>query len=114
VIPDVILPIKQALDTKNRDVIRKTLRAIRVLVSTNPLVGPALVPYFRQLLPVFNLVLLLENRGRQEFDECGRKKTSLVDEVNDTLEVLLKYGGRSAYINIKYMIPVYELCSATG
>jgi hypothetical protein len=34
--------------------------------------------------------------------------------VNDTLEVLLKYGGRSAYINIKYMIPVYELCSATG
>lgn len=114
VIPDIILPIKQALDTKNRDTIRKTLQAIRVLVSCHQLVGPALVPYFRQLLPVFNLVLLLENRGRQEFDGCGRKKTNLVDEMNDTLEVLLKYGGRGAYINIKYMIPVYEICDNTN
>jgi hypothetical protein len=104
--------MKRALDTKNRDTIRKTLKAIRVLVSVNPLVGPALVPYFRQVLPVFNLILLLENRGRMEFDECGRKKTNLVDEVNETLEVLLRYGGRGAYINIKYMIPVYEICDS--
>lgn len=32
------------------------------------------------------------------------------DLIQDTLEVLEKYGGEDAFINIKYMVPTYESC----
>lgn len=35
---------------------------------------------------------------------------NLADTINETLEVLEKYGGEDAFINIKYMIPTYESC----
>lgn len=32
---------------------------------------------------------------------------SLIDE---TLQILERYGGEDAFINIKYMVPTYESC----
>ena len=32
------------------------------------------------------------------------------DLIHETLEVLERYGGEDAFINIKYMIPTYESC----
>jgi len=43
-------------------------------------------------------------------DYSQRKNENLSDLIQETLEVLEKYGGEDAYINIKYMIPTYESC----
>ena len=37
-----------------------------------------------------------------------QKKVVLGDLIEDTLAALEKHGGEEAFINIKYLIPVYE------
>uniref|UniRef100_A0A7S3FZI5 Parkin co-regulated protein n=1 Tax=Palpitomonas bilix TaxID=652834 RepID=A0A7S3FZI5_9EUKA len=56
VIPQVIIPLKEALNTRNQHIIVRALRVIQKLVKDCPGVGEALVPYYRQLLPIFNLL----------------------------------------------------------
>ena len=55
VLPQLIIPIKKALSTKNQEIICVTLKKIQKLVLSAEMVGEALVPYYRQILPVFNL-----------------------------------------------------------
>lgn len=54
IIPQLIIPIKNALNTKNIEVMCTTLKIILQLVNASDLIGPGLVPFYRQLLPVFN------------------------------------------------------------
>ncbi|KAL1384589.1 hypothetical protein pipiens_013042, partial [Culex pipiens pipiens] len=54
VIPQLIIPIKNALNTRHIEVMCVTLRIIQQLVMASDLIGPALVPFYRQLLPMFN------------------------------------------------------------
>lgn len=51
--PDLYLP--DALNTRNRQVICSTLKVLQHLVTSADLVGEALVPYYRQILPIFNI-----------------------------------------------------------
>jgi hypothetical protein len=55
VIPQLIIPIKTALNTRDASVMCITLQLLQKLVISADLVGEALVPYYRQLLPVLNL-----------------------------------------------------------
>ncbi len=45
----------EALNTRNIAVVTTTLKVMQHLVETGDVVGEALVPYYRQILPVFNL-----------------------------------------------------------
>lgn len=51
--PDLYLP--DALNTRNRQVICSTLKVLQHLVTSADMVGEALVPYYRQILPIFNI-----------------------------------------------------------
>lgn len=55
VIPQLIIPIKTALNTRDHGVMCITLQLLQKLVLSADLVGEALVPYYRQILPIFNL-----------------------------------------------------------
>lgn len=55
VVPQLIIPIKAALNTRDSEIVAITLKILQTLVSCNEAVGEALVPYFRQLLPIMNL-----------------------------------------------------------
>jgi hypothetical protein len=44
-----------ALNTRNHKVICTTLKILQQLVMSADMVGEALVPYYRQILPIFNL-----------------------------------------------------------
>jgi len=55
VIPQLIIPIKVALNTRDSDIIGITMKIIQALVTCSDTIGEALVPYYRQILPVFNL-----------------------------------------------------------
>jgi len=55
VIPQLIIPIKTALNTRDPEIIQITLKVLQALVLCSDTIGEALVPYYRQLLPVLNL-----------------------------------------------------------
>lgn len=57
VVPQLIMPIKTALSTRDPAVMCVVLRLLQKLVLSGDLVGQALVPYFRQLLPVLNIYM---------------------------------------------------------
>jgi hypothetical protein len=45
-----------------------------------------------------------------KMDYAQQKNMNLSELIRETLEILERYGGEEAYINIKYMIPTYESC----
>ena len=62
VIPQLIIPVKTALNTRSKAVIVKALKVVQRLVTCDfegghPLIGQALVPYYRQILPVLNIFI---------------------------------------------------------
>lgn len=56
-------------------------------------------------MSIFFLLLILVNLG--EGVDRTENVGSLIDE---TLQLLERYGGEDAFINIKYMVPTYESC----
>lgn len=72
------------------------------------MVGEALVPYYRQILPVFNL---FKNKNVNLGDGIyysQQKRENIGDLIQETLEKFELTGGEDAFINIKYMVPTYE------
>ncbi|ORC89587.1 ParcG domain containing protein [Trypanosoma theileri] len=111
-IPQLIIPIKTALNTRHPEIICATLRILQQLVVSGELIGEALVPYYRQILPMFNLFKNRhKSRARGDAVDFGqRKRDDVGDLVEETLQLLEIHGGDDAYINIKYMVPTYESC----
>ncbi|XP_056630615.1 parkin coregulated gene protein homolog [Diorhabda sublineata] len=109
-IPQLIIPIKDALRTKNKEVMCNTLRILQHLVKSGDMVGEALVPYYRQILPCLNMYKEKNVNCGDEIDYSQMRGDNLADNVNETLQVLERYGGEDAFINIKYLIPTYESC----
>jgi len=110
VIPQLIIPIKTALNTRDPEVICTMLLVLQKLVLSGELIGEALVPYYRQILPVFNMFKNKNINIGDNIDYGQRNKTNVGDLIQDTLEILEMHGGEDAFINIKYMIPTYESC----
>jgi len=108
VIPQLIIPIKTALNTRDDDIVQITLKVIQKLVLSGDMIGEALVPYYRQLLPMFNLYKNKNKNMGDKIEYSQRKKVNLGDLIQETLELLEQTGGEDAFINIKYMIPTYE------
>jgi len=73
-------------------------------------IGEALVPYYRQILPILNLYKQNNKNIGDKIDYAQRKTLNLGDLIQQTLEVFEMHGGEDAFINIKYMVPVYESC----
>ena len=73
-------------------------------------IGEALVPYYRQILPVMNLFKIRNQNLGDKIDYSQRKGLNLGDLIQQTLEMFEIHGGEDAFINIKYMIPTYESC----
>ena len=55
VIPQLIIPTKTALNTREPGVIVIVLKVLQQLVVSGEMIGEALVPYYRQILPVLNI-----------------------------------------------------------
>merc|ERR1712006_69213 len=77
VVPQLIIPIKRALNTRDSEVIATTLKVLQSLVLAGEMIGEALVPYYRQILPVFNI---FKNRNENIGDQMcysQRKRLNL-------------------------------------
>jgi len=110
VVPQLIVPMKTALNTRDPEIMATMMKVIQTLVLSGEMIGEALVPYYRQILPVFN-IFRGKNMNQGDLIEYGqRKRLNLGDLIAETLQILEVHGGEDAFINIKYMIPVYESC----
>jgi len=117
VIPQLIIPLKTALNTRDKNVLCVILSICQQLIlatknTQDPnepsLIAQALVPYYRQLLPVCNLYKN-DNENLGDKIQYGQQKNETIGElVTETLELFEYYGGSDAFINIKYLIPTYE------
>ncbi|XP_065057361.1 parkin coregulated gene protein-like [Rhopilema esculentum] len=110
VVPQLIVPLRDALDTRNPQILCTTLKIMQHLVLSCEMVGEALVPYYRQLLPVLNIFKNKNLNCGDKIDYSQQKNENVGDLIYETLEILERYGGNDAFINIKYMIPTYESC----
>lgn len=108
VIPQLIIPIKTALNTRHAETVCEMLKVLQKLVVAGPMCGEALVPYYRQILPVFNLLKSKNINIGDQIDYSQQKRANVGDLIDETLELLEQHGGEDAFINIKYMIPTYE------
>jgi len=113
VVPQLIIPIKTALNTRDREVVATTLKVLQTLVISGEMIGEALVPYYRQILPVLNLLKGDSLNIGDAIHYGQRKKMNLGELIQETLELFETNGGEDAFINIKYMIPTYESCVLT-
>lgn len=108
VVPQLIIPLKAALNTRDTEVIVTTLKVLQALVLSGDMIGEALVPYYRQLLPVLNIFKQHTTSTYDEIDYGQRKRRDVGELVDETLGLLEAHGGEDAFINIKYMVPTYE------
>jgi hypothetical protein len=112
VIPQLIIPLKTALNTRDRDVMCVALKVIQHLVTVCDGAADALVRYFRQLLPIFNIFRNSNENLGDAIAYGQRKHKNVGDLISDTLAVIETNASpeSQAFINIKYMIPTYESC----
>lgn len=110
VIPQLIIPIKKALNKRKLSVICTTLKALQHLVVAGEMIGEALVPYYRQILPILNIFKNKNINSGDGIDYSQQKRENVGDLIQETLEALERRGGPDAFINIKYMVPTYESC----
>jgi hypothetical protein len=108
VIPQLIIPIKTALNTRDHEIVCEMLKVLQKLVVSGDMIGEALVPYYRQILPVFNLLANKNVNLGDGIDYSQQKRSNVGDLIEETLELFEIHGGEDAFINIKYMIPTYE------
>ncbi|ETV66657.1 hypothetical protein H257_16959 [Aphanomyces astaci] len=119
VIPQLIIPIKNALNTRRGGIIVKTLHILQLMVTCDKkpgadglnapgLIGQALVPYYRQILPILNIFIRKNDNLGDGIDYAQRKQENLGDLIQQTLETFESNGGDDAFINIKYLVPTYQ------
>lgn len=101
----IIQPLRTALNSRHPDVILRTLQCIMDMLQIDG-IGVALLPYYRQLLPVMNIFRTQRHNLGDGMDYS--QKSDLSNMIQNTLELMEKTGGPDAFINLKYMIPTYE------
>jgi len=109
-IPQLIIPIKTALNSRDPGIVCSVLKVLQKLVGSGELIGEALVPYYRQILPVLNLYKNKNSNMGDAIEYGQRTRTNMGDLIHETLQQLELRGGEDAFINIKYMVPTYESC----
>merc|ERR1719427_1330609 len=105
--------MKEALNTRTPEIMCTMFKILQKLVLSGDMIGEALVPYYRQLLPMFNLYKHNSLNLGDGIDYSQRKGINMGDLIEETLQLLEVHGGEDAFINIKYMIPTYESCVHT-
>lgn len=116
VIPQLIIPIKTALNTRDSRVIVKVIKILMLLVDVGKeevgggenLIGQALVPYYRQILPVINIFVSGTETMGDSIDYGQQKNANLPELCMQCLQEFESTGGADAFINIKYLVPTYQ------
>jgi hypothetical protein len=114
VVPQLIIPIKVALNTRDRSVMVRVMKVLTRLVMSDindtggGLIGQALVPYYRQILPVLNIFKNDSKNLGDQIDYHQQHEEDIGVLIDKVLELFEMHGGEDAFINIKYLVPTYQ------
>ena len=103
-IPQLIIPIKTALNTRDPLVMVKTLKVLQALVNCDVqpdgpcLIGQALVPYYRQILPVLNIYIRNQKSIGDAIDYGQQKRQNLAELIMETDANWLTQAGDSEQV----------------
>ena len=86
VLPQLIIPIKSALQTKDKETVVKTLKKIQALVQASDAIAESLVPYYRQILPVMNLLKHRNKNIGDKIDYSQKNGDNVGELIQETLE----------------------------
>ena len=81
------------MNTRDPEIIAITLKILQKLVTCANYVGEALVPYYRQILPIFNLYKNSTANIGDTIDYAQRKHLNLGELIQETLELFEQTGG---------------------
>jgi hypothetical protein len=76
-----------ALNTREPEIMAIMLKMLQKLVLSGEMIGEALVPYYRQLLPIMNLFKNSNLNIGDKIDYNQRKRINLGDLIMETLEL---------------------------
>lgn len=92
------------MNTRDPDIIAIILKVLQKLVSSGEMIGEALVPYYRQILPIFNLYKNKNLRIGDKIEYGQRKKNVLGDLIKETLEIFEQTGGEVVFFIYIFLI----------
>ena len=69
------------------------MKVLQKLVRSGEMIGEALVPYYRQILPIFNIYKNKNLKIGDKIEYGQRKKNVLGDLIQETLELFELTGG---------------------
>lgn len=106
-LPAVMLHISVALDTKDREIICETLKCLQKMILRHNSIGPELIQYYRQMLPVMRMFMSSNKNLGDTIEYSQYKRVNVSDLIHETLHLLEVFGGETAFYNIKKIIPLY-------
>lgn len=118
VVPQLIIPVKTALNTRDPIIMTRVIKVLAKMIESKVQrehytpqtsnIGLALVPYYRQILPVLNIFLAKNANVGDQICYDQKAQNNLGDNILSLLHVMEDHGGEDAFINIKYLIPTYQ------
>ena len=109
---NIVGPVRTNLATRAPDVVIGTLKCLQDILNSNKGVGTALSPFYKQILPMFNLYKNWRQNLGDGIDYSQKKNEDIGDLIRETLELMERKGGDDAYLLIKFSVPTYESCLA--
>jgi hypothetical protein len=110
VLPTLVEPIRTNCMTRHPDIVAATLKSVQTLLLSNKEVGQHLVPFYNQILGPMNLFKNWRQNLGDKMDYSQAKRMDIGDLVNETLELMERFGGKQALGKIKHFVPTYESC----
>jgi hypothetical protein len=125
-IPRMIPPLREALNTRDPAIVAIACRSIQAVCRSDVNSGRALIPFYRQILPILNIFTynrmnigdgidygqrLADSSIKRTLDSHGFDSGhDIAQVVQETLEVMERTGGPQAFNYLKTNIPAYESC----
>ena len=75
------------MNTRDTEIVNVTLKILQALVLCSDTIGEALVPYYRQILPIFNLLKTKNSNLGDKIEYGQRKSLNMGDNIQTTLEM---------------------------
>ena len=91
VIPDLIPPLKCALNTRDPEIIAIALKVIQKLVLSSDISGDVLVPFYRQLLPIFNMYKTKNWNSGDKFEYSQIRQQVTLKKLGTALVLILVF-----------------------
>jgi len=110
-VPRLVTHIRSGLSEDNPQVCTAVILSLHQLIKVGKVTRKALLPFLKQLLPCLRRLLLRQSWSGYEdgcLDSENRAAPNMSCLVEDTLQLLHKFGGKEAYKLIKSMCPTYS------